>query len=547
MTPRLNILVYCGSGVSESALKQLSNSLSHSVSSKFDIKQVGVADMNGPWESTCAALIMPGGRDKEYLSAFGEEMINRVQSYVHGGGKYLGICAGAYFASSKIRFEEGRPGYEIVEQRPLGLFPGEAIGAVNADFEYGSEKGAVAASIELTGLPISQCAIYVNGGCRFEFDEDHYREWNVIGRYSHDHMPAIISSTVGKGNVLLSGVHFEYSASLLDSEMSSREKSVLIEMEKPRQELWKLLMSNFLGVELDKAEILDDMPIRRIVGDIDIFDQDDGAYNAFFDSKLYKNHLSTVQIGQNLLYTPRLSSTQTYLQENENITQQLPSGTILLAGEQTKGRGRGGNKWISPSIRTSLQFTMVIDHEDLTLLSLLQILAALSMVKAIRSIRPETPVHIKWPNDIYVRDGPEFKKVGGILVTSQIIGGSCTVLVGCGINLGPCPQIASINDIVIGSQVYPEEVLSYFCNEFEKIYSTIGENIEDLISQYLQLWLHNGQQVRIYDDVNEAAILGIDKFGYLLAQSDHGEIVKLQPDGNSFDMLAGLIKLKATP
>ena len=42
----------------------------------------------------------------------------------------------------------------------------------------------------------------------------------------------------------------------------------------------------------------------------------------------------------------------------------------------------------------------------------------------------------------------------------------------------------------------------------------------------------------------EANVLGIDDFGYLKVQTRDGEIISLQPDGNSFDMMTNMISIK---
>lgn len=48
--------------------------------------------------------------------------------YVQSGGSYLGLCAGAYYASSQVEFEPGST-LEVVGDRELDFFPGTARGA----------------------------------------------------------------------------------------------------------------------------------------------------------------------------------------------------------------------------------------------------------------------------------------------------------------------------------------------------------------------------------------------------------------------------------
>lgn len=62
-------------------------------------------------------------------------------------------------------------------------------------------------------------------------------------------------------------------------------------------------------------------------------------------------------------------------------TSLLPNGTIVLAGEQLAGKGRGDNVWVSS--KGCLQFTLLLRHADGSTLSLLQYLTALAMTMAI--------------------------------------------------------------------------------------------------------------------------------------------------------------------
>lgn len=49
--------------------------------------------------------------------------------FVEAGGSYLGFCAGAYFAASRVEFEVGTS-MEVTGERQLAFFPGVARGSV---------------------------------------------------------------------------------------------------------------------------------------------------------------------------------------------------------------------------------------------------------------------------------------------------------------------------------------------------------------------------------------------------------------------------------
>lgn len=544
---RLNVLVYNGSGVSETSLKHTLFSLDKCVSKSHDIKLVSPNDLLGPWESTCSLFVMPGGRDLPYLSALGDAIILRIKNFIQEGGSYLGICAGAYFASRKIEFEKGRIDYEIVQDRPLGLFPGTARGSVYPNFTYGTEAGACAAKLiaEIPEKTIVNC--YFNGGCQFDLEE-HGENWNIVGRYSLNGEPAIVTFLFGKGRVLLSGVHPEYDPALFDHTMPANVSQLLALDSDKRLGLWRYMLSLLLPLFESWQGSESDMPISCMVGIASQFENKNANYEELFNSNLYVKSLKTQILGQTLLYTPRIGSTQLFFQEDENITALLPDGCTLLADEQTRGRGRVANRWISPPMKKSLQFTVTMNCHKVEGLSMLQCVVATAMVTAARRLGNTGSIFVKWPNDIYIRnESQELKKVGGILVNTMIFGDMLHVLVGCGINVNKNEGLASLQD-VIGEKIFPREtLLAEFFNEFEYMWCEQLEKEPELVIQkYLDVWLHGGQRIYIESEMIFATIQGIDRYGYLIAEDDNRTQIYLQPDGNSFDMFSNLIKVKLT-
>jgi biotin--protein ligase len=170
--------------------------------------------LNTPWEKTCSLLIMPGGRDRPYHQALQGEGCRRIRRFVENGGTYLGICAGAYFASAQVRFDIGFP-LEVSETRELRFFPGSAVGPAygKGTYDYESNKGARAALIR---TPRTSFYAYYNGGCTFEGD---LSPCSILARFKEleGEPPAIVSVKVGLGKAILSGVHLETHPASLDT------------------------------------------------------------------------------------------------------------------------------------------------------------------------------------------------------------------------------------------------------------------------------------------------------------------------------------------
>jgi BirA family biotin operon repressor/biotin-[acetyl-CoA-carboxylase] ligase len=108
------------------------------------------------------------------------------------------------------------------------------------------------------------------------------------------------------------------------------------------------------------------------------------------------------------------------------------AGTIILASEQSAGRGRDGKTWHSGE--GGLYVSMVLRPENLVMPSPITILAGLAIVMELDRGFPGLEPRLKWPNDLYVND----RKAGGVLTEATWTGPSPRHLViGVGINVGP--------------------------------------------------------------------------------------------------------------
>ncbi len=121
----------------------------------------------------------------------------------------------------------------------------------------------------------------------------------------------------------------------------------------------------------------------------------------------------------------RVSSTQD--EAKAWVQQGAPHGGMVIAEEQTRGRGRWGRTWFSPP-QKNLHFTLTMklpaEHPPLGTLSLL---TGVALVEALRQ-RFSVPAFVNWVNDVVV-DG---KKLAGILIEGV---GSDWALLGIGVNV----------------------------------------------------------------------------------------------------------------
>jgi len=107
-----------------------------------------------------------------------------------------------------------------------------------------------------------------------------------------------------------------------------------------------------------------------------------------------------------------------------------PAGTLVIANEQTAGRGRGGKSWQSAP-GAGLWLTLIERPTHTSGLGVLSLRAGLAAAEALDRFAPE-PIRLKWPNDLYVDRG----KLAGILVEARWREQSVEwVAVGLGLNV----------------------------------------------------------------------------------------------------------------
>ncbi len=119
-------------------------------------------------------------------------------------------------------------------------------------------------------------------------------------------------------------------------------------------------------------------------------------------------------------------------QEYESERQNLPS-LLLLAWEQTAGRGRDGRSWSSPA-GCGVYATRLGWFAGRERIPTLPLLAGAALCRAVaQALPPElaSTVRLKWPNDILVRG----QKIAGILIETAIgAEDGAVVAIGFGVN-----------------------------------------------------------------------------------------------------------------
>ena len=240
-------------------------------------------------------------------------------------------------------------------------------------------------------------------------------------------------------------------------------------------------------------------------------------------------------IGGRLLYHDVLPST---MDEARWLADEgWPEGLVVVADEQTAGRGRFDRNWISPP-GENLSFSVLL-RPTATELPFVNMAATLAISKTVAELIGR-PTAIKWPNDVKI-DG---RKVSGILIETDVgIGRLRYAILGIGINvnLDPAahPEIASIATSLSTEMlrhVDRGEVLQAVLGCLDDMYGMVkrGRSLTDEWSAHLET-LGRTVTVRWGHRVFE---------GHARAVDERGHLVVAMPDGSMVTVAGGEVTLQ---
>ena len=207
---------------------------------------------------------------------------------------------------------------------------------------------------------------------------------------------------------------------------------------------------------------------------------------------------------------------------------ELPDSTVIIAHEQTKGRGLDSNTWESePGM--NLTFSMVLYPRFLPAGQqfMLSKVIALGVWQTVADHVTDGSVTIKWPNDIYIGN----RKVAGILIQNSIIG---TVLensiAGIGLNVNQtvfrsgAPNPVSLR-LATGQEYDLDIELKRLTTNIEEYYKLLKSGHFSLIDQlyFDNLYRRNVlSEFRKDGKIFPARIIGLSEYGHLLLETTDG-------------------------
>ncbi len=255
--------------------------------------------------------------------------------------------------------------------------------------------------------------------------------------------------------------------------------------------------------------------------------------------------LTTDYVGREIVYRARLGSTNDLAQEMAR--QRAPEGTLVIADEQTAGRGRLGRQWLSPpctNLLMSLIFYPLLapaQAQRMTMVCALAVADALGLVAGLRA-------DIKWPNDILLRE----KKVAGVLTELGLQGDALAyTVVGIGLNVNV--QISQMPDLIRqtatsvaiekGEPVSREALLAAILNGVERRYERMRQG-ESPVDEWGARLATLGQRVHVAD-MSADATTAESWEGWAERVDDDGALWLRLDDGTARRVLAGDVTLRA--
>lgn len=207
--------------------------------------------------------------------------------------------------------------------------------------------------------------------------------------------------------------------------------------------------------------------------------------------------------------------------------------SLVVADEQTAGRGRVGRKWITPP-GSALAFSLILrpTEAERTHPARTTGLGALALSDSLRT--RGLAAQIKWPNDVLIKG----KKVAGILVESVWTGEALDAsILGMGVNVlaasvPPADQVSFPATSIEAESDVPIERAELFGDILAAL---IGWRPKLGTDEFMRTWedslAFRGQQVTVTRDQNsrlKGELLGLEPDGSLRIRNKKGQVHKVQ-------------------
>jgi BirA family biotin operon repressor/biotin-[acetyl-CoA-carboxylase] ligase len=244
--------------------------------------------------------------------------------------------------------------------------------------------------------------------------------------------------------------------------------------------------------------------------------------------------LTTEFIGRELLYFETISSTMDAARKAAKHG--ACEGTVVIAEEQTRGKGRLRRAWINPPGVAAVSIVLRPEMAQLVRLTMAASLATSRSIEHVTGLQTT----IKWPNDVIIRG----KKVSGILSESALRRGSVDwAIVGIGINVNFDPgafheiaETATSLSNELGREVPQVDIIVRLLVEMEALYLALGRG-ETVHEEWAGRLETLGKHVSVRSGRHTEE-------GFAEAVDNDGSLLLRRPDGSLAQIVAGEVTLR---
>lgn len=249
--------------------------------------------------------------------------------------------------------------------------------------------------------------------------------------------------------------------------------------------------------------------------------------------------LAGMLFGHNLIYLPQTGSTNTIAKQLAR--EGAPEGTVVIADEQTAGRGRLGRRWLAPPGTCLLCSVLFRPRLALARVHYLTMICSLAAADAIAAVG-QVAAGLKWPNDLVIPSShagtpsPAWRKLAGVLTETGVAGDRLAyAIVGMGINANvppaALPALAPDATSILaetGHLVDRSALLRELLAGIEARYAALRDG-EDPRAEWTARLLTLGQvvQASTATGVLTGVAESVDETGALIVRTADGDLHKL--------------------
>ncbi len=251
-------------------------------------------------------------------------------------------------------------------------------------------------------------------------------------------------------------------------------------------------------------------------------------------AKKIQSLLRTESLGHKIVILDSVDSTNNYAKQHLEA-----HGAVVIAEEQTAGRGRLGRNWLSPKGHGLWMTIALLPGKSLESMQVITLVAGLAVAQVLDE-SAAGKINLQWPNDVLLNQ----KKVCGILTESQLRGTNASkIVVGIGLNASqksgdfpsdlrkPATSLLIETDKKFDRNALAAAILSKFEVQYKSVIS--GE-----IAESLAQWKFWCRQLGNLVDIEQNGKSIHGKFVDIRA---NGAAIIVQADGSTLEVSSGEI------